>query len=148
MATESLSLAPPLAERPGLIGWLRRHLFATPFDIILTLLVILVLFMVVPPFVHWAIINPNWTAVNRDACPVDGACWGIIPNRFHQYTFGLYPVDQYWRLITGGILLLVGCIPLALPQMPRKALYGICFAIIYPIIANQLSQGGWLVQPV
>ena len=102
--------------------------------------------MIMPPFVRWAIINANWTAVNRDACPADGACWGIIPNRFHQYMFGLYPVDQYWRLITGGILLLVGCIPLALPQMPRKALYGICFAIIYPIIANS-AVSRWLAGP-
>ncbi len=148
MATESISMAPPVAERPGVIGWMRRNLFATPFDIILTLLVIVVLVLVVPPLFRWAILNANWTATNRDACPADGACWGIIPNRFHQYMFGLYPVDQYWRIFLGGILLVVGCIPLALPQMPRKALYGVCFAIIYPIIAAMLFEGGWFVQPV
>ena len=38
MATESLSMAPPITERPGPIGWMRRNLFATPFDIVLTLL--------------------------------------------------------------------------------------------------------------
>ena len=40
MATESLPMAPPIAERPGPIGWMRRNLFATPFDIALTLLVV------------------------------------------------------------------------------------------------------------
>jgi general L-amino acid transport system permease protein len=148
MATESLSMAPPIIERSGPIGWMRRNLFATPFDIILTLLVLLVLIAVVPPLFRWAILNADWTAINRDQCPADGACWGIIPNRFHQYMFGLYPVDQYWRLFLGGFLLLAGCVPLLLPQMPRKALYGICFAIIYPIIASMLFEGGWLVQPV
>ena len=109
MATESLSMAPPIAERPGVVGWIRRNLFATPLDIALTLLVLLVLFMVVPPLVEWAIINANWTAVNREQCPADGACWGIVPNRIHQYLFGLYPVDQYWRLILGGMLLVGLC---------------------------------------
>ena len=116
--------------------------------IVLTLLVLLVLIMVIPPLFRWAVLNADWTATNRDACPADGACWGIIPNRFHQYMFGLYPVDQYWRLFLGGFLLLAGCVPLLLPQMPRKALYGVCFAIIYPIIASMLFEGGWLVQPV
>lgn len=148
MATESLSMAPPITERSGPIGWMRRNLFATPFDIILTLLVLLVLIAVVPPLFRWAILNADWTAINRDQCPADGACWGIIPNRFHQYMFGLYPVEEYWRIFLGGFLLLAGCVPLMLPQMPRKALYGICFAIIYPIIASMLFEGGWLVQPV
>jgi general L-amino acid transport system permease protein len=148
MAAESLSMAPPLAERPGVVGWLRRNLFGTPFDIALTLLVLLVLFMIVPPLFRWAILNANWTAVNREACPVDGACWGIVPNRIHQYLFGLYPVDQYWRIILGGVLLLAGCVPLLVPAMPRKTLYGVAFAIVYPIIAGSLFKGGWLVQPV
>ena len=30
--------------------------------------------------------------------------------------FGLYPVDQHWRVITGGVLLVVGCVPLFLPR--------------------------------
>ena len=32
MATQSIPMAPPATERPGPIGWMRRHLFATPFD--------------------------------------------------------------------------------------------------------------------
>jgi general L-amino acid transport system permease protein len=104
--------------------------------------------MVVPPLVEWAIINANWTAVNREQCPADGACWGIVPNRIHQYLFGLYPVDQYWRLILGGVLLLVGCVPLMVPAMPRKALYGVAFAIVYPFVAGWLFKGGGLIQPV
>ena len=147
MASESLPIAPPLAERHGPIGWMKRNLFATPFDIVLTLLVLLVLAMIVPPLFRWAVLNASWTAANRTECPVDGACWALIPNRIHQYLFGLYPVDQYWRIITGGILLLVGCIPLMLPQMPKKALYGICFAILYPFVAGWLFAGGGPLQP-
>ena len=40
MATETLPLAPPLDRAAGPIGWMRRNLFATPFDVALTLLVL------------------------------------------------------------------------------------------------------------
>ena len=147
MATESIPMAPPVAERPGPIGWMRRNLFATPFDTVLTLLVIAILAMIIPPLFKWAVLNASWTATSREQCPVDGACWALIPSRFHQYIFGLYPTDQYWRVIAGGILLLVGCIPLMLKNFPRKALYGVSFAIIYPIIAGWLFAGGGPLQP-
>ena len=147
MATQSIPMAPPAAERPGPIGWMRRHLFATPFDTALTLLVVVLLALLIPPLFRWAVLNANLTATNRTECPVDGACWALIPSRFHQYLFGLYPVDQYWRVITGGILLLVGCIPLFLANFPRKALYGLCFAIVYPVVAAWLFAGGGPLQP-
>jgi general L-amino acid transport system permease protein len=147
MATESIPMAPPVAERPGPIGWMRRNLFATPFDTALTLLVIVVLALIIPPLFRWAVLNASLTATNRTECPVDGACWALIPSRIHQYLFGLYPVDQYWRVILGGILLVVGCVPLMLKSMPRKALYGICFAIIYPFVAGWLFAGGGPLQP-
>ena len=34
-----------------------------------------------------------------------------------------------------------------LPQMPRKALYGVCFAIAYPFVAGWLFAGGGPLQP-
>ena len=147
MATQSIPMAPPVTERPGPIGWMRRHLFATPFDTVLTLLVVAVLALLIPPLFRWAVLNANLTATNRTECPVDGACWALIPSRFHQYLFGLYPVDQYWRVILGGILLLAGCVPLFLANFPRKALYGLCFAIIYPFVAAWLFAGGGPLQP-
>lgn len=148
MATESLPLAPPLAERSGPIGWMKRNLFATPFDMALTALIALVLVWVVPPLLRWAVLEASFTAPNRDACPADGACWGIVPARLHQYLFGLYPTDQYWRIILGGALLLAGCVPLLLPRFPKKALYGLAFVVIYPFVAGWLWQGGGPLQPV
>ena len=147
MASESLPIAPPLAERHGPIGWMRRNLFATPFDSALTILVLLLLVMIIPPLFKWAVLNASWTATSREECPVGGACWAVIPNRFHQYLFGLYPVDQYWRIFTGAALLLVGVVPLMLPRMPRKALYGVGFAIVYPLVAAWLFAGGGPLQP-
>jgi general L-amino acid transport system permease protein len=148
MATETLSLAPPVAERPGPLGWMRRNLFATPFDIALTLLVLLFLVWVVPPLLRWAVLDASFTALSREACPADGACWGIVRDRIHQYLFGLYPVDQYWRIFLGGALLIAGIVPLLLPKFPRKALYGVAFMILYPFVAAYIFKGGAWLQPV
>jgi general L-amino acid transport system permease protein len=148
MATESLSLAPPVIERHGPIGWMRRNLFATPMDTALTALIALFLVWVVPPLLRWAVLDADFTAPNRDVCPADGACWGIVRDRFHQYLFGLYPTDQYWRIFAGAVLLVAGCVPLFVPRMPRKALYGVGFMILYPFLASWLFEGGGPIQPV
>jgi general L-amino acid transport system permease protein len=148
MATESLGMAPPIAERPGPIGWMRRNLFATPFDIALTLLIALLILWVVPPLFSWAVLNADFTALSREACPADGACWGIVRDRIHQYLFGLYPTEEYWRIFVGIALLLVACVPLMLPRFPRKALYGVGLMIVYPIVAAWLFEGGGPIQPI
>ena len=148
MATESVPLAPPIEERPGPLGWMKRNLFATPFDIALTLLIVLFLVWVVPPFLRWAVIDANFTATSREACTPGAACWGVVRSRFHQYLFGLYPTDQYWRIFLGAALLVAGCVPLLLRNFPRKALYGVSFMIIYPFVAGWLFEGGGPLQPV
>jgi general L-amino acid transport system permease protein len=147
VATESLPIAPPVAERHGPIGWMRRHLFATPFDTALTILVVLFLAWALPPVLRWGVLDADFTALSREACQAEGACWGIVRDRFHQYLFGLYPTDQYWRIFLGGFLLIAGCVPLLLPRFPRKALYGVAFVIIYPFVAAWLFEGGGPIQP-
>ena len=85
----------------------------------------------------------HWTAANRDAVPGRRRLLGRSSrNRFHQYLFGLYPVDQYWRLITRRH-----------PAARRAASRCSCrrcrarrstalgFAIVYPIIAGSAVQG-------
>ena len=148
MATQSVPMAPPIEERPGPLGWMKRNLFATPMDTALTVVVALLLVWIFPPLLRWAVLDANFTAVNRDACPAGAACWGIVPNRIHQYLFGLYPTDQYWRILLGGVLLIAGCVPLMLRSFPRKTLYGVSFMIIYPFVAGWLFAGGGPLQPV
>lgn len=148
MATESLPLAPPAAERHGVVGWIRRNLVATPTDTALTIGILLLLLWVVPPLLRWLVLDADFTAPNREACPPGAACWGIVADRFHQYLVGLYPTDEYWRIGLGLVILLAGIVPLLVPRMPRKAAYGVAFALIYPFIAASLFHGGTFVQPV
>lgn len=145
MATEvrpATPALPPPTVTAGPLGWMRKNLFATWPDAVLTVAVVALLAWIVPPLLRWAFIDATWVAQSREQCAPEGACWGIVPSRIHQYLFGLYPVDQQWRVILGGILLLVGVIPLLIPRFPRKALYGLGFVILYPIIASYIFGGG------
>jgi general L-amino acid transport system permease protein len=146
MATEaqtaSPTIAPPAIVGTGPIGWMRKNLFATPADTALTVLIALILVWAVPPVVRWGILDATWVAQTREQCGPDGACWGIVPARLHQYIFGLYPIDQQWRVILGAVLLLAGVVPFFLKAFPKKAWYGLGFVIVYPMLASILFEGG------
>src|SRR5215217_110406 len=116
MATEvhKAAVLPPPTQAVGVIGWARRNLFATPFDAVLTILIALLLAWVVPPVVRWMFVDATWVAASREQCAPEGACWGMVGQRIHQYLFGLYPVEGQWRIVLGGVLLLVGIVPLLL----------------------------------
>ena len=49
----------------GLTFWLRENLFSTPLNVALTLLGVMVLFWIIPPFVKWAYINANFISINK-----------------------------------------------------------------------------------
>ena len=60
MATEAVTSGaqlPPQIAAAGPVAWMKRNLFATPFDTILTILAVLFLAWVVPPLLRWAILD-------------------------------------------------------------------------------------------
>jgi general L-amino acid transport system permease protein len=139
---EKRAVLPPRAAIPGPLGWARKNLFATPVDAILTILIVGLLVWVVPPLARWLFINATWTATNRDQCAPNGACWGMIADRIRQYVFGLYPYDQDWRVVLGGVLLLLGVAPLLVGRWAGKRWYVLGLVIVYPIVAAKLFGGG------
>jgi len=54
------SLPPPVMET-GVIGWMRHNLFSTWFDAILTVLAIGAIYLIVPPFLSWAVFDASWS---------------------------------------------------------------------------------------
>jgi general L-amino acid transport system permease protein len=69
----------------------------------------------------------------------------MIRERWHQFLFGFYPQDQYWRPILAFVLLFVAIAPVLFLQLPRKMLW---FTIIYPATAFFLLWGGSIWTPI
>jgi general L-amino acid transport system permease protein len=132
---------PPPATMVGVIGWMRKNLFATPLDIALTVLAIYLIYLAVPPVIQWAFIDADWVGDTREACSREGACWVYIRVWFKQLMYGRYPNEELWRINTAYVLLVVAAIPLFIPGFRWKQWVGLFLLVGYPIIAFFLFVG-------
>jgi len=149
----ALAEAAPRGEKgPG--AWLRRNLFATPADTLLTIIGLLLIAVILPPFFNWAFINAAWTGTDRSACATvaqgggqpdgwSGACWAFVNAKFMQFMLGRYPDAERWRPILTALLFVALLVPLLVPSVPRKALNAVLFFFVFPIVAFILLTGGW-----
>jgi general L-amino acid transport system permease protein len=126
------------------MSWLRRNLFSTPTNAALTLAAVWLLWVVVPPFVEWALIDAHWAGTTREDCEGGGACWVFIKQRLPQFIYGLYPEAERWRVNLAFAILVVAAAPLFVPRVPTRIklwIAGFLF-LVYPIIATVLFLGG------
>ena len=80
--------------------WLRTHLFSTPANSAVTVLLLALLAWIVPPAVQWLFIDAVWGLQPVAACDAvrgQGACWAVVWNKFRFMMFGVYPFDEQWR---------------------------------------------------
>ena len=104
--TPSAALPPP-TQHQGVWPWLRERLFASPFHVLLTVLVVWLLLMTVPALIQWAFIQANWTANSAQECRASaGACWAFIAEKHRLILFGTYPYDEQWRPLIATVLLI------------------------------------------
>src|SRR5713101_3040379 len=131
----------------GPIGWLRANLFSSPLNAALTILSILLIAWIVPPFVRFLVIDATWVGVDREAClasdarPVAGACWPFVRERFAYFIYGSYPIAQRWRVDIFFALLAVGVVWLLWLKAPRRDLGTIYSFIVLPIVSFILLRG-------
>jgi general L-amino acid transport system permease protein len=152
--TEMLSQqTPPLTER-GAVKWMRENLFSGPFNTIMTLIAIVVVYYILQALLPW-LLNGVWVANSVAECReivaanagegASGACWAPIRERWHQWIFGFYPQDQYWRPVLAFVLLLAALAPALFSAVPKKLLW---FTAIYPALCFFLLWGGSVWMPV
>ncbi|MFL4978283.1 MAG: amino acid ABC transporter permease [Xanthobacteraceae bacterium] len=140
-------LAPPVTAT-GAIGWLRRNLLNSWFNILLTLVSLYLIWLIVPPLMRFLIIDAVWDGAGRDDCLPEkvgrevGACWPFIQAKFSQLVYGFYPPDQYWRVNLTFALGAALLIPLLIPPVPYKTLNAVLFFAVFPIVAFFLLLGG------
>ncbi|HSE74789.1 MAG TPA: amino acid ABC transporter permease [Dongiaceae bacterium] len=146
------SLPPPVTET-GMIGWVRHNLFATWFDTTLTILAIILIYLIVPPFVNWAFLDATWTvppdvttgtrgAQFSDCSANAGACWIFIQARLPQFFYGFYPEPERWRVNIVLIMLAVSVYGLLSERVKNKKLVGWFFFAVFPVVSFWLLLGG------
>jgi len=133
---------PPPASQVGVIGWLRNNLFSSPLNTVLTFISVYVIYVVVPPVIHWAFLAADWVGESREDCNSGGACWVFIAARFNQFMYGFFPIDQRWRVDVAAILLAITIVPLMFEKTPGRKWLAVFVLFAYPVIAFFLLAGG------
>jgi len=129
------------------LRWVRRNLFSSPGNAVLTLVVVGLLAMIVPPLVRWGITNASITGSTPTACTGDGACWTFIRLRLGQFFFGHYPLEQRWRIAVVAVLLAGFATPVLRDHVRHRWLWVLLLLTVFPALAAILLAGGVLGLP-
>lgn len=138
----------------GAGNWLKKNLFATPVDAVLTIVALLLIAWLLPPFIGWAFIEAQWTGPDRSVCATaaqggiqpdgwSGACWAFVNAKFEQFMYGRYPIQLRWRVDIVAAVFVLLLIPLLIPRIPWKAINAVLFFGVFPFVAFFLLVGGY-----
>jgi general L-amino acid transport system permease protein len=107
---------PAPARTSGLAARIRANLFADVPSTIATLVFFALAAWYLPGMIEWAVAKAVWRP-DADACQAargEGACWGVIAEKWRFIVLGRYPYEQQWRPELATLLLLalvvVSCI--------------------------------------
>ncbi len=141
---------PPAAET-GATKWMKKNLFATIPNSVLTVAAIVVIYFLLAATLPW-ILNGIWNAASIRECReiLDGAtggCFAVLSDRWNQLLFGFkYPSELYWRPALAFLLLFAAAAPVMFfKYLPSKLLL---FTAIYPFLAFWLIWGGSILPPL
>ena len=77
--------------------WLRRNFFSSPFNIILTFVLLFVAAKLLWNFFDWAVLRAMWNGDAETCRQGDGACWAYVREKARYVLFGHYPYEEQWR---------------------------------------------------
>jgi len=140
MVYEKVNEKPAPITSKGAIGWLRENLFSSPLNSAMTLLGFYFLYLIIPPFVKWAIIDAHFVGNSRADCTGTGACWLFIKAKIDMYMYGFYPLDLHWRPNT--VYALFGVLILAFKFIKNNVVKVILFTL-YMVSVFILIRGGY-----
>lgn len=143
MADAPRTELPPPPTEVGLLGWLRRNLFADWSSALLTLASLGLLALVVPPAVTWALLDADWTGASREACSREGACWVFIGTWIEELLYGRYPDAEHWRVNLAALLLAGPMLLLFVPRFRWKPAVGLWLLVGFPPVAFLLLTGNF-----
>lgn len=149
LAKELEPTLPPPPMSIGVTGWLRHNLFSSPFNTLLSLVLLYLVCNILAAGFHWGILDAVWTGTSAKDCPnLEAACWAFVSARFNQIIYGSYPLVEQWRVDIFYALAAAGVFALLMPKSPGKRWIGLFMLTGFPVIAVTLLVGGLFGLPV
>ncbi len=141
-------------------GWMRKNLFASLGDSVLTLASAAILVWMLPSMINWLFIQAVWTGTDRSVCSTvlqqggiqpegwSGACWAFVGDKFQFFMFGTYPASERWRVLLVTALFIALLVPLLMPKVQHKLSNALALFFGLPIVAYFLLLGGYFGLPL
>jgi general L-amino acid transport system permease protein len=130
------------------MGWLRRNLFSTAGNTVLTLIVVALMALTLPPLFRWAVSNATISGTTRAACGAHGACWTFIRVHLPALIYGRYPADERWRVDLSLFLMAAFLTPVMGKQVYRRGIWLLLLVTLFPLLAGLLLVGGVAGLPI
>lgn len=164
IARDSQTVMQPPRSEVGITGWLRKNLFSSWSNGVLTVVGLWLVYRVCQGVLDWAVFSAVWSGRDGTVCQnADvGACWPFVSAKFGQFMYGRYPDAERWRVLLTYAISVATAAALMIPGIPGKkwsALFGIfalpvlCWALLYggvfgfPVVATEY-WGGLLITMV
>ena len=124
----------------GKLRWILDNLVSTPVDVAFSFLILFLLYIIIPPFIDWAIINANFVGNTKADCTGDGACWIFIIHKIDFFIYGFYPDEEIYRInwIFGLLIVFLALFKYTGKNFTTK----IAIFSLFPIISYFLITGG------
>ena len=125
--TEMLPQKSPPPSTAGVIGWMRANLFDGWLNSALTVIAVAFILWVLGHLLPW-LFSPTWSSTSLQQCrevvdaagKAEGACWGVIRERWPQMLYGFYPEHLRIRPTLAFFLLFVALVPVLFSMISRR----------------------------
>ncbi len=97
-----------------------QDLWGSPWRAALSLGVLALALALLWQLLPWAVLHATFSP-DAQLCRANrqGACWGVVAEKWRPILFGRYPYDQQWRAAIAGVLLLGMTLASAWPRLWR-----------------------------
>jgi general L-amino acid transport system permease protein len=133
---------PPPSEKIGALRWLRRNLFNSPFNSVMTILAAALVAYWGWSFLQWGILHAVWYTPDHEVCRrATGACWAVIAEKHRPMLFGVYPYNEHWRLIIALVVYLGTVTATLTPYCWKRSILIPLWAVSLAVIGTMLWGG-------
>ncbi|WP_158742625.1 amino acid ABC transporter permease [Acidisphaera sp. L21] len=117
-----------------------RALVNSPVNIGITLACLALLAWMVPPLLHWAVLDAAWSGGPEACRAAAGACWPYVGQKYGFFLFGFYPSEARWRPLLALLLMLALLAGNLVPRFWNRRLL-IAWPIILALVVWILGGG-------
>jgi general L-amino acid transport system permease protein len=135
------------SPRAGPLMWIRRHVFATPLDVGLGIVLIIGALIAMPKVIAWAFVDSVVLAESPASCAAAGACWAVVYAHARAIVFGLYPYVEQWRA-AAALIIVAAAVAITFVLGATRLRVVVLTWIVAAVLFVLLMRGGVLGLPL